>query len=260
MVGYLRDRGEYSHREFAKKAGFASHSYVNYVIQGKRNLSIEAAHQIADALELNDEEETYFVSMVRLTETSDPQEKEFLFLKMQKSVKSRLIRKEIFDQFEFYEDWANVALYEAIPFEWSSIDLDELAKGLEVDRDRVDTALALLQRMDLVQQDDQLRWKRKNWAIETPDSTQSVLVRRFHHAMGSKALDALDDVPVEEREYGAMTLSLSKKNFEKFRAHLRKIRSELNALFSEEREGEALYQLNIQLFPLIRSLKDIQKD
>lgn len=255
MISYKRAQGEYSHREFAKKAGFGSHSFMTLVIQGRRNVSVEAAKKIAGALDLDPEEEDFFVSMVRLNETEDQVERDFVFSKMQKSVKSQLVKKEIFDQFEFYEDWANVAVYEALPVEWTKVDAAAFERTLDLTSGQLSRIINLLLRLNLIEEADGL-YRRRNWAIRTPDATQSALVRRFHHSMGGKALDALEEVDPNDRDFGAVTLTLSRENFEKVRDRLRSFRDELNTLFSEERNPEGLYQLNIQLFPLL-NIKDL---
>ena len=70
--------------------------------------------------------------------------------------------------------------------------------------------------------------------------------------MIEKALKAVDEYSPEHRDLGALTLALSKENFDEFRKRVSQFRREMNALFSGDELARQVYQLNFQIFPLLK--------
>jgi uncharacterized protein (TIGR02147 family) len=76
-------------------------------------------------------------------------------------------------------------------------------------------------------------------------------------------LESLFQDPPTDREFGTLTLSLTKPEFEHLRFQLRKFRKEVHKDQSTKRmnsKGDRIYQLNLQLFPVTDEKKSIEKD
>ena len=66
-------------------------------------------------------------------------------------------------------------------------------------------------------------------------------------------LESLFQDSASDREFGSLTVSLTKTEFEQLKFQLRKFRKEINKDNSIKRmstKGEKVYQLNLQLFPV----------
>ena len=71
---------KFSFRYFSKIAGFKSSSMLKYVMDGKRNLSLEASKKFAEAFNLNKKESDFFVTLVLFNQSVNLEEKQSLAL------------------------------------------------------------------------------------------------------------------------------------------------------------------------------------
>jgi uncharacterized protein (TIGR02147 family) len=75
-------------------------------------------------------------------------------------------------------------------------------------------------------------------------------------------LESLFQDSPTEREFGALTVSLTKAEFEDLRFRLRQLRKQVHKDNSTKRLGTAgdrVYQLNLQLFPVTDAAKAVVK-
>jgi uncharacterized protein (TIGR02147 family) len=61
--------------------------------------------------------------------------------------------------------------------------------------------------------------------------------------------------PAAARDVSSVTLTLSEKNFQQVKGLVQKFRKELLTIANNDPEPEAVYQINFQLFPLTKILK-----
>src|SRR5207253_11509138 len=85
-------------------------------------------------------------------------------------------------------------------------------------------------------------------SLYTPEDVPSAAVKTYHKKMLQKAVEAVDDVDVQDREYISMTFKSSKKKIPEMKRMLRDMRDQLNADFNDDKETE-VFQLGIALFP-----------
>ena len=93
-----------------------------------------------------------------------------------------------------------------------------------------------------------------------------MLIRRLQTQLMCLGLESLfQDCPTE-REFGTLTLSLTKKEFEDLRFQLRKFRKQIhkdNSIQRMQSKGERVYQLNLQLYPVTdksQTLRELSGD
>jgi uncharacterized protein (TIGR02147 family) len=79
---------------------------------------------------------------------------------------------------------------------------------------------------------------------------RSVAVREFQVQALELAKQALEQVPVEEREISHLTLSVSRERFEVIRRRLREFREELIELVRSDGEPEEVMQLELAFYPV----------
>jgi uncharacterized protein (TIGR02147 family) len=86
--------------------------------------------------------------------------------------------------------------------------------------------------------------------IHTTDDVAQEALKRFHEQMIQIALDSIRTVPVQEREIAGSTFAFSSSDLPRAKEWLRRIKSEFVREFESERNGDAVYQVNVQFFPL----------
>lgn len=89
--------------------------------------------------------------------------------------------------------------------------------------------------------------------IDNPEEIPVVLIRRLQTQLMYMGLESLlQDSPVE-REFGTLTLALTKSEYEDLRFQLRKFRKQIhkdNSIHRMKTKGERVYQMNLQLYPV----------
>jgi uncharacterized protein (TIGR02147 family) len=82
------------------------------------------------------------------------------------------------------------------------------------------------------------------------------LVRKLQAELIYLGLESLFQDAPQEREFGAMTVSLTESEFEQLKFELRQFRKRWTkdiAVARSQSKGDRVFQLNIQLFPVTKS-------
>lgn len=250
FIDYLKFMNQYSSRNFARKAGLGSNGYINMIIKGQRELSNKSAEGIAQALELSPRETEFFLLLIRFNKSDDLGEQNLLFSEIQR-YKSTEDSSALIDQFLYYSNWYNVAIAESFSLQWQDINLENLSRKFGVSPSKVKKSIALLQRLELIEVDDNEKVRRTTGIIKLPTEIQSMLVRNFHTQMIEKSLRSVSEVGPDKRDLSAMTLKIPPEEFSYIKKQIWKFLEKLANRYSASNfnEGE-VYQLNTQIFPL----------
>lgn len=251
LIVFERERGNFSFRKFAEKAGFKGQSFLKLVIDGKRNLSKEGARKIAEAFELNSREQKFFILLVEFNQTTNLDEQNELYQKLKEFVRAELVAPKKIDQYELYSNWYTVPLLETLSTEWSQPNLQFLASSLGLRDYQIKNAFGVLVRLGLAEESNK-GYRRLESTLETPDSVRSLFVRNFHREMTLLAAEKISELPPELRELDAVTIPLSEENFEDLRRRLRSLRSDLLRLYANDQSAKKVYHVNLQCFPVLQ--------
>lgn len=250
-IAHLKEDGKYSTRKFAEEAGFKGHSFLNLIIKEKRNLSKKGARRVAKGLHLKEKETEFFLLLVEFNQATDLDEKNKLYLKLQKFVRAALVQMNQLDQYELYSEWYHIPILESLSTEWEQPEIYKLATGLQLRDYHVLASFKILARLKLIEiKGESIR--RLGTDLHTADEVESLFVRNFHRAMSELAVKKITELPKEEREVGGLTLPLSKKSFDLLREKIRRFNEEIQIQFSHEKSAESVYHVNLQAFPVLK--------
>jgi uncharacterized protein (TIGR02147 family) len=79
----------------------------------------------------------------------------------------------------------------------------------------------------------------------------STAIRKYHRDNLVKAAEALEEVPVELRDFSSITMATCSEKVGQARELIRKFREELSDLM-ESGDRETVYTLAVQLFPVCK--------
>lgn len=258
MVLYLRKSGRgFSYRSFAQRAGYASPSFLKLVIDGKSNLSNESIFRFAKALGLKGKEIELFEALVLFTQAKSDEDRNHYYTRLQKaSVRQDRIAKMRQEQYEVYSEWFGLAMREMLNLPDFEEDPAWMAQRLnpQVTEAAARRLLNLLVDTGLAQRDESGRLRPADPNVATPENLRSLAIRNFHRKMLELASGALDDVPVEQRDFTALTLTLSKKQFEDFKERISAFEDDLLRLAAKDLDpGDSeVYHMAVQLIPLTK--------
>jgi uncharacterized protein (TIGR02147 family) len=147
-------------------------------------------------------------------------------------------------------------IYAMVDQEGARFDLPALKKALrgKASEDEITLALnSLLSSQQLVEDPVTGLLKKNRSTIETADEIPVALVRKLQAQLMTLGLESLYQDQPTDREFGTLTMCLTKAEFEEIKFKLRQMRKGLhkdNAISRSTSQGERVYQLNIQLYPV----------
>lgn len=255
IADYYADRkakSAFSWQEFAAAAGFSSPVYLKYVSEGRFNLSEEAAVRTARSMRLADFECDFFVEMVKFDHAKNDAEKRAAFSKMVSIAdahKSKILEGE---SFRFFEDWKNPVLRELAPAMPGAKPLAMAhACRPEVSAAEISESLSFLVKANLLQKDKDGNYAQTDKVVTTgPMEFTPLAVRRLHHQMGEFALDAIENVPQDERHFSGLTLGITREAYDEIVQKIAEFRKEIIAIATREPATDEVYRLNVQFFPM----------
>lgn len=158
------------------------------------------------------------------------------------------------DRFRMISDWFYLPILSFIKVSKAKSTSAGISKSLGLEKGIVLTALERLTRLGLIQKING-QYQRLSPNFGTQVDVPSQAVRNYHKQVLAEAANKLDSVPVERREYLAITIPVSSAHLEKFKQHIRSFRDEfINE--ANTQSADEVYQLNIQLFPWTEKAND----
>jgi len=256
---YLRDyfvhrkslNRRFSHRAFARKAGYNSSGLYLLLVSGKQNLTRSLIPKFASALELNQRESEYLGHLADFTHGKSAAEKQEAFDRMI-GLLPPSIRNIGREQRDYYRSWHNVAVRETLSVLDVGDDFRTLAEFINppLKVSQVKEAIKLLDSLGLIRKNPAGFWKATDASLASTPELGVVTIRRFQKEMMELGKVALDRFDREERNVSSSTLSLSKQGLERLSLKIDGFLREISELARSDENEDRVYQFNVQLFPL----------
>ncbi len=255
IADYYADKkakSAFTWQEFARAAGFSSPVYLKYVSEGRFNLSDEAAFRVAVAMHLVDYEQEYFCEMVKFDHAKKDSDKKAAFNKMlaiAEAHKAKILEGEAF---RFFGDWKNPVLRELAPAMPGAKPL-ALAHACraKVSAAEVTETLNFLVKAGLLQKDEDGNYKQTEKSVTTgPMEVTPLAVRNLHRQMGEFALDTIEGVPQDKRQFSGVTVGVTREAYEEIVQEIAEFRKRVIAIATRDSATDEVYRLNMQFFPM----------
>jgi len=260
--GFLKDYTSYkrkavkgfSLRGVSRRAGFTAHNFVGLVIKGQRNLGSTSIRKLSKAIGLTGDESEYFENMVLMNQSISHDEKNHFYRRMSASKKYLEVHQLQRDQYEFYSKWHYTVIFEMVGLPGFRENAEWIANRCEpkIGEDEAQKTIELLLRIGLIDRDEDGILNQVEPHLATPHEVGHLNVANFHREMISRAADAIESVPADQRDISSITMALTPNKFEAAKKKIQSFRRELHALLATPAEDieQAIYQINFQLFNL----------
>jgi len=253
----------YNYAAFSAGANIKSPNYLKMIIEGRRNLSDEMVLKFAKALGLNKEATDDFELLVAYGQAADSADRNVFLKKLsehrvQVKLKSGEIDKKTWDKIPNWAAWVIYAMVDQEGVKFDVKALKEVLRG-KASEDEIDQALqSLFNSGELVKDPETGEVKKAHTLIDSAEDVPVALVRKLQAQLMYLGLESLYQDAATEREFGTLTLSLTKQEFEEIKFKLRQMRKQINkdnSIARTSTKGEKVYQLNIQLFPVTNATR-----
>ncbi len=242
----------YTMRYIADKVGYNSYGHISCIFSGKRNLTLSKVPIFSNILKLTPKERRYFEAIVSYGNAKNHEEKMRCFRKianLQKSAK-RIVTKE---QISFWDKWYYSAVKEMVAiYRVTDENYKEVSSHIipKISPEKFKEALESLERIDIIQKDENGVYFRKNSVVSTGSEWNSLAIREYQRNIMALGQEALDNISPEKRDISTLTLSMSKENAEKIKKRLKDLREELLTIAKSDSNPEVIYQMGLLLFPV----------
>lgn len=244
----------FSYRYLARRSGVAASLFLA-VTRGERRITPAIAKKYAEGMEMTARETEYLLALVDFERAKTHGKKNDAFSRM---VRLRGQSKITFlgaDQYEYFSHWFHCAIREMISLPFFREDPSWIATTLQpsIRPKQVRQSLELLQRLNLVQRDEDGRLRVTGRAVSSEYEMRTLSLRNFSLEMIDRAREALEVVPVEKREISSLTMGVSDECIERVKQRIRIFKEEIISMVVDDtNESKSVYQMNFQFFPLIK--------
>lgn len=245
-----------TYRELNEYFGFKATNFIQLVCKRERNLTAQSIDSICRSLELSKEEKKYFSLLVELNQSTNIAERQnllqnLLFLR-KKKIKGTLPKS----QHNYYSQWHNVVLRESLQMGLDTNEIETLENKIipPISKTQKEDSIKSLEKLGLIERKNNHYVTTEN-TLRTGDQFNNEMIIQFHYKMLELAKASIQQFTTSEREIGAVTVSLSEKNFLHLKQRLKELKEEILELSESDKDADQVFQMNLQLFPLTKKIR-----
>lgn len=246
-------RSSFSYRRFSTLAGFKSPNYLLLVMQGKRNLSNEAAEGVARAMGLRDVEQRIFCALVRKANARTEQEATLAERDRLVAAKQLITKVVPSWQVEVHSRWYHPLVRELVFFPGFQPTGEYIAEKLNnlITPEQAWDSFVLLQKSGFIRANPDGSYEPLNPVVDTGDFLFSRVVMDRHHRetlqTWAKNIETLTPA-LQER--GLINIPIAASRIPELRERMRRFQDEIIAWLSDETDPDSLVQLGTYLMPV----------
>ena len=245
---------KFSHRFISRRMGTSSPGWFSDILAGRQPLKPRDVTPLAALFKLETREREFLRALVGMERAVTQEEKTAAY---EKWLELKGVRKETVakNQFEYFEHWYYSVLRELLALEPFQGDYASLAAKVHpsIRPAQVKKALKTLTDLGLI-----VPGSRSFLPILVKDtSTQPRRSHKLQEAYMRLALPALRNFNKEQRDFSAMTLSLSPESLRKAGEEISALRWKLALLSEKDRHKNRVYQCLFQVLPLSEEVSHV---
>ncbi len=249
----------FSYRYFSRKIGLNSPSFLKHVIDGKRNLTPNMVDRFCRALDLSPREARFFRNLVLFNQAKTSGEKQEHYAVLR--TMSGIVKEAVLgaDQYDYFVNWYTPIIRELVCIHDFRDDYRLIAQTIrpQILPSEAKSAVALLQRLRLVEKLENGRYRQTDSALVADSSVASIAVRTFIRTMLDHSKSALDSIDKNERHLSGITMSVSPEAYDVLAAEIEAFKDRIKIIINRDERGSRIYQLNLSLFPVSGDVRTI---
>ena len=243
----------FSYRFFALKAGINSPILLKMVFDGKRNLSRKTLEKFIGGLNLKEKEALYFRNLVLFNQAKSALEKQehYRVLRSMAQQVPQYIMEN--DHFEYFDKWYFSAVREGVCQHEYRDDWDTIASSVRpaITSAQARDAVTWLLKQGFIKKLKNGQYEQVHKAVSTRSEVRSFVVRNFNRKMIQLAERSLDEFPISERYATGITVGLTREAYDILVAEIEAFRDRVVNIVDALDTGDRVYQVNIQMYPLM---------
>jgi len=243
----------YSYRMMGDKLGLDS-SYLYRVLQKKQHLPAHVIPAAKELLDFDGRSAEYFDLLVAAGVAKSADKKAEL---MAKAVALRDVERHSLQQAELklLENWWIPAVRAYLELNGGIVNIKKIAKDLcpPITEEQAAEAIEILKEVGLVKNVASGRLALTDAHLTVSGQEKSAAVRHFQKQVLFLASEALETVPVNERNISTLTLSVDQACFDDLGEMLREFRRLVQKRVDESKRPDRVMQLSMAFYPVAKT-------
>ncbi len=258
---YFKEQKElksvFSHRYFARKAGFNSASFCSHLISGKRNITEKSIPKLIKGIGLKGKPALYLEYMILFNQADSHSEREHYYNQLNRVRKSSKFYKLNEKHFPLFNEWYIPVVRELVAYAKWQGDFERLGKMLRppIKTTEAQRAVEVLLNCGLLTQDSKGNYQQSNPVISAEKIPHSIL-QNYKKQNLLRALDVTESMGLSERHISSATVSMSEKTYNEITQLIDETRKKIMEKAQNDKHIEKVYQINFQAFPLSKKIED----
>ncbi len=254
-----RDNPSYSFRCFSDRAGFKSKSFIQHVIDGRRNLTRDSIEKVNKVLRFSDKQLAYFNALVAFNQAKTRELRTYYWAQLCAFNPRNPLRLLVKNQYEYFTKWYHKTVRELVCSVEFGEDYEFLGNLLTppISAREARKSVQLLRKLGLIRKRGE-RYVLTDAFLTTGDEVQSLAVQNFHQENLGLAARAIDTVARDERDISTLVVALSDDTFSQIKDEIRAFRKRLLGIAARDENHDAVYHINFHLFPTTRKLASLK--
>ncbi|MGZ3769153.1 MAG: TIGR02147 family protein [Bdellovibrio sp.] len=242
----------FSYRYFSRRAGFASSNFLLKVMTGQSRLSEVSIKKFVKGFDLNANEAHFFRHLVLFNQATTVDQKQIHAKEILRNQGYRKIYPLAEAQYHFFSNWYFVPIRELVNFPNFKEDPKWIAEMVvpPITPEQAKVALKTLQQLGMLERNAEGKLVQSHNHVATPNEVASSSLAQCHREMMNRASESIDTIAREARDISFVTVGTSLSNVKRIKELIQKFRVEVVELVQKDQSCEAVYQLNLQLFPI----------
>lgn len=250
-----KKNSRYSVRAWAKAIGMKSHTPLVGILAKKKTVPISLHSPLSINLGLSETEKHYFMLLIQIENSADPYTRQMLTERMLILQKHQSFKMKDLDQFEILSDPFYGQLIEMTALKEFHNDPEWIHHKSRIKRtpEEVMKVIDTLIKHDLLTTDEEGRLIKKHAHLTNVADLANIGSQIYHRNVSQLAADQVQQQSVTEREYNGYAINIDTNQLEKMKTMIRTFIKDFIVQFeAPPGEGDATYQLNVQLFNLLK--------
>ncbi len=247
--------GLYSHtsnnlQAWASRLGYKSPSSLTMVLKGQRTPSSDMVRTLSEDLKMTIKEKEYFQLLIQLEKAhkknKDPKE---LLLKLSSLNSEKKAISLGLKEFSAISEWYFLAIKQLISTPGFIEDEDWIYKKLrkKATPSQIKNAINIMLEMKTIGRNESGELIVLKEGLLTTNDVPSSAIKRHHFGMINRALEAINEQDVSERQVTSLTMKIKDEDLAEAKQYIFEFIKDFNEKFSTT-EANELFQLNMQFF------------
>jgi len=243
---------------WARVMNLKSKSLLTMILNNGRNPGPELMEKMAKYFKFNPKEKEYFFSLVLLEKSKTDAQVQALLAEKIKRLNPQKSHTLISDEiFQSIAKWQCYTIREMVLLPAFVEDHELIASQLQykMTPQEIKRTINTLLTVGLLSRDESGKLVQTTANFTTQDEVASEALKLFHLQNIENASQAVRKFDVKERYLSGITITMKEENLDRFKAAIMKFEEEVIELFEETKEGDTVFQFNLQLFPMTKTIQ-----